>query len=144
MLGSVSRGMISRVQSTTKKSNVMNYIFRNLSFTFVRMGVDIDTQKPGDGVNFPKKGQKVSCHYTLNLESGKEIDSSRSRGKPFEFTVGMGEVIKGWDEGLTKMSVGERAILKISPDMGYGARGVPGAIPGNATLIFDVELLKIK
>lgn len=84
------------------------------------------------------------CHYTLNLESGKEIDSSRSRGQPFEFTIGKGEVIKGWDEGLTKMSVGERAILKISPDMGYGARGIPGAIPGNATLIFDVELLKIK
>uniref|UniRef100_A0A0K0G4A3 peptidylprolyl isomerase n=1 Tax=Strongyloides venezuelensis TaxID=75913 RepID=A0A0K0G4A3_STRVS len=144
MLGSISRGIMSRVQTTTNGSNVTNSFFRNLSLTFARMGVDIDTQKPGDGTTFPKKGQKVSCHYTLKLENGKEIDSSRTRGQPFEFTIGKGEVIKGWDEGLTKMSVGERAILKISPDMGYGARGVPGAIPGNSTLIFDVELLKIK
>uniref|UniRef100_A0AC35TIP7 Peptidylprolyl isomerase n=1 Tax=Rhabditophanes sp. KR3021 TaxID=114890 RepID=A0AC35TIP7_9BILA len=107
------------------------------------MGVDITIKKDGDGVSYPKAGQKVSCHYVLTLENGTEVDSSRTRGSPFSFTVGKGEVIKGWDQGLTKMSVGERSILKISPDLGYGASGVRGAIPANATLIFDVELLKI-
>ncbi|KHN80382.1 binding protein [Toxocara canis] len=108
------------------------------------MPVDIETLKPGDGKTFPKNGQKVSCHYVLTLQDGKEVDSSRTRGKPFEFKIGKGEVIKGWDEGVAKMSVGQRAKLTISPDMGYGSRGVPGAIPGNATLIFDVELLGVK
>lgn len=107
------------------------------------MGVDIETLKEGDGVTFPKAGQKVSCHYVLTLTNGKKIDSSRDRGSPFEFTVGKGEVIQGWDEGLTKVSVGQRAKLTISPDMGYGAKGVPGCIPPNATLVFDVELLKV-
>merc|ERR1719383_1071413 len=108
------------------------------------MGVDIEVQKAGDGKTYPQTGQKVSCHYILKLTNGKLIDSSRDRGKPFVFTVGKGEVIKGWDEGLTKMSVGERSKLTISPDMGYGAQGVPGCIPPNSTLIFDVELLRVK
>jgi len=105
------------------------------------MGVETETIKEGDGSTFPKKGQKVKCHYVLTLENGKKIDSSRDRGSPFEFKIGCGEVIKGWDEGVGKMSLGQRAKLKISPDMGYGAKGVPGTIPPNATLYFDVELL---
>ncbi|KAF7634932.1 Peptidylprolyl isomerase [Meloidogyne graminicola] len=108
------------------------------------MPVQIDTLKDGDMSTFPKNGQKVSCHYVLTLQNGKEIDSSRSRGKPFEFTIGKGEVIKGWDEGVAKMSVGQRAKLTISPDLGYGEKGIPGTIPGNSTLIFDVELLAVK
>ncbi|VDD90431.1 unnamed protein product [Enterobius vermicularis] len=108
------------------------------------MPVSIETIKEGDGVTHPKSGQKVQCHYVLTLEDGKEIDSSRSRGKPFEFKIGKGEVIKGWDEGVARMSVGQRAKLTITPDLGYGSRGVPGAIPANATLIFDVELLAVK
>merc|ERR1712080_326440 len=107
------------------------------------MGVDIETMTPGDGSTFPKSGQKVTCHYVLTLQNGKKIDSSRDRGKPFEFNVGRGEVIAGWDNGLTKMSVGERAKLTISPDMGYGSKGVPGCIPPNAVLCFDVELLRV-
>merc|ERR1711997_258711 len=108
-----------------------------------KMGVDIETMTAGDGSTFPKPGQKVTCHYVLTLTNGKKIDSSRDRGKPFEFNVGRGEVIQGWDEGLTKISVGQRAKLTISPDMGYGAKGVPGCIPPNSTLVFDVELLRV-
>ena len=106
------------------------------------MGVDIETMTPGDGSTFPKNGQKITCHYVLTLTNGKKIDSSRDRGKPFVFTIGKGEVIKGWDEGLTKMSVGERSKLTISPDMGYGSKQV-SSIPANSTLEFDVELLMI-
>jgi len=105
------------------------------------MGVQIETLKPGNGTEFPSKGQKVSCHYVLTLENGKKIDSSRDRGQPFQFKIGKGEVIAGWDEGVAKMSKGQRAKLTISSDMGYGPSGVSGLIPPNATLVFDVELL---
>jgi len=107
------------------------------------MGVQIEKMKEGDGATKPKAGQKVSCHYTLKLTDGKKIDSSLDRGQPFQFVIGRQEVIAGWDQGLTEMSVGERATLTISPDLGYGAQGVPGCIPPNATLIFDVELLSV-
>ncbi|CAK5090355.1 unnamed protein product [Meloidogyne enterolobii] len=108
------------------------------------MPVQIDTINEGDGTNFPKNGQKVSCHYILKLENGQQIDSSRDRGRPFEFTIGKGEVIKGWDEGVAKMSIGQRAKLTISSDLGYGEKGIPGTIPPNSTLVFDVELLAVK
>ncbi|CAD5208797.1 UNVERIFIED_CONTAM: Peptidyl-prolyl cis-trans isomerase FKBP1A, partial [Eudyptes robustus] len=108
------------------------------------MPVDIETLQPGDGKTFPSNGQTVSCHYTLTLEGGKKIDSSRDRGKPLSFKIGKGEVIKGWDQGVAKMSLGQRAKLTISSDLGYGPNGIPGTIPANATLIFDVELVKIQ
>ncbi|KAI6210827.1 Peptidylprolyl isomerase [Aphelenchoides besseyi] len=108
------------------------------------MGVDIETISPGDGTTYPRNGQTVSCHYTLTLQDGKKIDSSRDRGKPLDFKLGAGEVISGWDQGVAKLSLGERAKLTISPDLGYGPRGVPGTIPGNSVLIFDVQLVKIK
>ena len=92
----------------------------------------------------PQKGQKVQAHYEGRLEStGKVFDSSYARGDPFEFTIGVGQVIKGWDIGMASMKVGEKAELVIRSDYGYGDRGAGGDIPGGATLIFKVEILKI-
>ncbi|XP_034825827.1 peptidyl-prolyl cis-trans isomerase FKBP1A-like [Maniola hyperantus] len=108
------------------------------------MGVDVETLSPGNGITYPKPGQTVVVHYTGILQNGKKFDSSRDRGQPFKFTLGKGDVIKGWDQGLAKMSVGERARLTCSPDFAYGSRGHPGVIPPNATLIFDVELLRVE
>jgi len=86
----------------------------------------------------------VTVHYTGTLANGNKFDSSRDRGKPFQFRIGTGEVIRGWDEGVAKMSKGQRAKLTISPDYGYGAQGAGGVIPPNAQLIFDVELIDFK
>jgi len=100
--------------------------------------------KLGTGVQ-AKAGDTVSVHYTGTLTDGTKFDSSRDRGEPIEFPLGAGRVIKGWDEGIAKMKVGDQAILVIPPTIGYGARGAGnGLIPADATLIFIVELVGIK
>jgi FKBP-type peptidyl-prolyl cis-trans isomerase FkpA len=107
-------------------------------------GLKYVDQKVGDGTE-AKEGSKVTVHYTGTLESGKKFDSSVDRGKPFgPITLGKREVIKGWEEGLQGMKVGGKRKLIIPPSLGYGERGAGDAIPPNATLIFEVELLKVE
>lgn len=117
---------------------------RRFSTTKINMGVVKEVIKPGDGQNFPKQGDTVSMHYVGTFASdGKKFDSSLDRGKPFVTKIGVGQVIKGWDEGVPLMSLGEKAKLNISYDYAYGERGHPAGIPARADLVFEVELLKI-
>ena len=110
-------------------------------------GLQITDSKAGTGAT-PKSGQTCVMHYTgwlyQNGVKGKKFDSSVDRGQPFEFVIGQKQVIAGWDEGVSTMQVGGKRTLIIPPALGYGARGAGGAIPPNATLMFDVELLAVK
>jgi peptidylprolyl isomerase len=110
-------------------------------------GLQITDTKVGTGAS-PKTGQICVMHYTgwlyQNGAKGAKFDSSLDRGQPFEFQIGTGHVIKGWDEGVASMKIGGKRTLVIPPDLGYGARGAGGVIPPNATLIFEVELLEVQ
>ena len=105
------------------------------------MPVKVETLKVGTG-DEAKTGDTVTVHYTGTLTDGKKFDSSRDRGEPFDVTLGQKRVIAGWEEGLLGMKVGETRRLTIPPDLGYGARGAGNVIPPNATLVFEIELLK--
>lgn len=106
------------------------------------MPLQIDDMKVGTGAE-AKSGQSVSVHYVGTLTTGSKFDSSRDRGTPFEFRLGAGMVIQGWDQGVAGMKVGGLRKLTIPPELGYGARGYPPVIPANATLVFEVELVSV-
>ncbi|RAH69375.1 FKBP-type peptidyl-prolyl cis-trans isomerase [Aspergillus aculeatinus CBS 121060] len=106
--------------------------------------------RPGNGIDYPQKGDMVTVHYhgylhdpTRSWGRGRRFDSSIKRGYPFTFQIGMGTVIKGWEVGVLGMSLGEKALLTFGPQYGYGEKGAPPFIPGNANLVFTVELLAI-
>lgn len=121
-------------------------LFAQTMSTTTASGLQITDTQPGTGAE-ARKGQAVAVHYTGWLyEDGKQgakFDSSRDRGQPFQFVLGAGMVIRGWDEGVAGMKVGGQRTLIIPPELGYGAHGAGGVIPPNATLKFDVELLGV-
>ena len=105
-------------------------------------GLEYVDEVVGDGAS-PSAGKKVTVHYTGTFPDGRKFDSSRDRNQPFVFTIGKGQVIQGWDEGVMSMKVGGRRILTVPAHLGYGAAGAGNVIPPNATLLFDVELLGV-
>jgi peptidylprolyl isomerase len=115
--------------------------------TTTASGLQILDTQVGTGAS-PTTGQTCVMHYTgwlyVNGQKGQKFDSSVDRGQPFEFPIGRGRVIKGWDEGVATMKIGGKRTLIIPPDLGYGARGAGGVIPPNATLLFEVELLGVR
>lgn len=113
-----------------------------MSTTTTASGLIYEELSVGTGAE-AASGQHVTVHYTGWLMDGTKFDSSKDRDDPFEFSLGAGQVIKGWDEGVAGMKVGGRRKLTIPPQLGYGARGAGGVIPPNATLVFEVELLEV-
>jgi len=104
----------------------------------------VEKAKNEESARVAKAGDVISVHYTGKLADGTKFDSSLDRGEPFTFTLGAGKVIKGWDQGLVGMKVGEKKTLVLSPELAYGKNGYPPVIPPNATLTFDIELISIK
>lgn len=125
---------------------IMNFISPsggdNSDTSMPQTGVKTEDVVVGDGP-VAEKGDTLTVHYVGTLPDGKVFDSSRDRNTPFNFTLGIGQVIRGWDEGFAGMKVGGRRVLIVAPDYGYGEQGV-GTIPPNSTLIFEVELLDVK
>ncbi|KAL2130729.1 hypothetical protein VTI74DRAFT_5993 [Chaetomium olivicolor] len=107
-------------------------------------GLQIEVQDQGVGTRETKAGDSIDVHYTGTLLNGTKFDSSRDRGQPLNFTVGNGQVIQGWDQGLLGMKIGEKRKLTIAPELAYGNRAVGGVIPANSTLVFETELVGIK
>jgi FKBP-type peptidyl-prolyl cis-trans isomerase FkpA len=114
-----------------------------MSVTTTASGLVIEEVILGEG-NEAQAGQKVSVHYTGWLTNGNKFDSSVDRDEPFDFSLGRGQVIRGWDEGVAGMKIGGKRKLTIPPELGYGSRGAGGVIPPDATLVFDVELLAVR
>ncbi len=130
-------------QSTQKPAEVTESNTKQMNNISTIKGLEIYDEVVGTGAE-AKAGQKISVHYTGTLTNGKKFDSSVDRGMPFEFTLGVGQVIQGWDQGFAGMKIGGKRKLVISPEMGYGSQGAGNVIPPNATLIFEVELLGVK
>lgn len=119
-----------------------NFLKGDITESIKNNMLEIETIVEGSGVE-SKVGDSLTVHYTGMLEDGTKFDSSVDRGTPFNFILGIGQVIEGWEKGMEGMKVGEKRKLTIPPEYAYGERGVPGVIPPNATLIFEVELLEI-
>lgn len=128
-LGEVNDKEIAQKKSTLQTFNIQN--------------MNIEIKKEGEGIAI-ENGKTAVVHYTGKLTNGTVFDSSIPRGQPFEFPLGAGMVIEGWEKGVLGMKVGEVRTLTIPPEMGYGERGAGAVIPPNATLVFEVELLGIK
>jgi FKBP-type peptidyl-prolyl cis-trans isomerase len=124
-----------------QKSNNMELATVINQSQYEKQDLEIEILKQGSGEEV-KNNDVVTVHYTGRLEDGTKFDSSLDRGNPFVFTLGIGQVIKGWDSGVLGMKIGEKRQLTIPPELGYGASGI-GPIPPNATLIFEIELLGI-
>jgi FKBP-type peptidyl-prolyl cis-trans isomerase FkpA len=107
------------------------------------MGLQIEDLRPGTGTE-AQAGDSVTVHYVGTLTDGSKFDSSRDRGEGFTFKLGAGQVIKGWDQGVAGMKIGQLRKLTIPAELAYGARGFPPVIPPNSTLVFEVELLAVK
>ncbi|MEB3179524.1 MAG: FKBP-type peptidyl-prolyl cis-trans isomerase [Nostocaceae cyanobacterium] len=128
---------------TNKSTLIASKIMSEDNVVTTPSGLKYIDIEEGDGAT-PQTGQTVTVHYIGTLKDGTEFDSSVGRNRPFSFKIGTGQVIKGWDEGLSTMKIGGKRQLIIPPELGYGSRGAGGVIPPNATLVFDVELLKIQ
>jgi peptidylprolyl isomerase len=131
-----------RSQNPSQTGDPLNPAESGAQLVTTASGLQYEDIVVGQGAS-PATGQKVTVHYTGTLEDGSKFDSSLDRNRPFEFQIGVGQVIKGWDEGVSTMKIGGKRKLIIPADLGYGERGAGGVIPPNATLLFDVELLRI-
>ncbi|AZQ64559.1 hypothetical protein EI427_08110 [Flammeovirga pectinis] len=127
------------IQSAVEVWNVEK---KKIGYRFLPSGLGIKILKQGSG-DIPKQGQSVIVHYEGFLEDGSKFDSSRDRNKEFKFKAGVGQVIKGWDEGVLNLEIGSRAMLLIPSDLGYGSRSI-GPIPANSTLYFDIEVIGVE
>ena len=140
-------GIIAILSSSAVGVTMLSIAQAASEVTLTASGLKIIDNKIGSGAS-PKIGQTCVMHYTgwlyINGAKGKKFDSSRDRGEPFEFSIGQGKVIPGWDEGIETMKVGGKRTLIIPPQLGYGAAGAGASIPPNSTSIFDVELLDVK
>lgn len=128
------------VEQSSLKKNIEDQVINKSNNK--KMELEITVLEKGTGEIETKKGDTIAVHYTGTFENGTKFDSSLDRGEPFSFTLGAGQVIKGWDQGTLEMKVGEKRKLVIPPELGYGEMGI-GIIPPNATLIFEVELVSI-
>jgi len=137
----IFRDLKNREESKAN-NNSNNQIMNGEQNVYEIQGIRVEVLKQGSGAE-AKNGDTVSVHYVGTFEDGGKFDSSIDRGQPFSFMLGAGKVIQGWDLGVLGMKVGEKRRLTIPPQLAYGAEGFPGAIPPNATLLFEVELLAI-